>query len=79
MHRNAGDLNGWDVRDKLGDIHVPSLVINGARDFCQDWVVAPFVENIPDVKWVKFENSSHTPFFEERERYMKVLADFLEL
>jgi hypothetical protein len=25
------------------------------------------------------ENSSHTPFFEERERYMQLVSDFLKL
>ncbi|KAI5836129.1 proline-specific peptidase [Schizophyllum commune Tattone D] len=74
---NAGDLSNWDVRDKLGEIDVPTLVINGARDFAQDWVVAPFVENIPDVKWVKFENSSHTPFWEERDEFNRVVAEYL--
>ncbi|KAL1737096.1 Alpha/Beta hydrolase protein [Schizophyllum commune] len=74
---NAGDLSNWDVRDKLGEIDVPTLVINGARDFAQDWVVAPFVDNIPDVKWVKFENSSHTPFWEERDEFNQVVADYL--
>ncbi|KAL1679929.1 Alpha/Beta hydrolase protein [Schizophyllum commune] len=74
---NAGDLNGWDVRDKLGEIDVPSLVINGARDFCQDWVVAPFVEKIPDVKWVKLEHSSHCPFWEERDKFNQVVAEYI--
>ena len=77
LFRNAGDLSNWDVRDKLGEIDVPTLVINGARDFAHDWVVAPFVEGIPDVKWVKFENSSHTPFWEERDDFNRVVAEYL--
>ncbi|KAL1661748.1 hypothetical protein GGF50DRAFT_117652 [Schizophyllum commune] len=42
MNAQGGELHGWDVRDKQGDIDVPTLVINGARDFAQDWIVAPF-------------------------------------
>ena len=61
----------------MGEIDVPTLVINGARDFAQDWVVAPFVENIPDMKWVKFEHSSHTPFWEERDDFNQVVAKYL--
>ena len=65
------------MRDKLGEINVPTLVINGARDFAQDWIVAPFVEKITGAKWVKFEHSSHTPFWEERDKFDQVVAEYL--
>ena len=42
-------------------------------------VVAPFFEKLPKVKWVTFEGSSHTPHWEERDRYMKLVADFLSM
>jgi pimeloyl-ACP methyl ester carboxylesterase len=45
----------------------------------QDFVVKPFFDKIQKVKWVTLENSSHTPFFEERERYMQLVAEFLSL
>ncbi|KAL1752437.1 Alpha/Beta hydrolase protein [Schizophyllum commune] len=77
MNAQGGELHGWDVRDKLGDIDVPTLVINGARDFAQDWIVAPFVEKISGVNWVKFEHSSHTPFWEERNKFNQVVAEYL--
>ena len=38
LRRNAGDLSNWDVRNKLEEIDVPTLVINGARDFAQECV-----------------------------------------
>ncbi|KAL1707535.1 Alpha/Beta hydrolase protein, partial [Schizophyllum commune] len=77
MNAQGGELHGWDVRDNLGDIDVPTLVKNGARDFAQDWIVAPFVEKISGVKWVKFEHSSHTPFWEERDTFNQVVAEYL--
>jgi pimeloyl-ACP methyl ester carboxylesterase len=52
-------------------------VINGKYDVVQDFVVEPFFKHIPRVKWVRFENSSHTPFWEERERYMELVGDFI--
>ncbi|OJT01711.1 L-amino acid amidase [Trametes pubescens] len=70
---------GWSIIDRLHLVRVPTLVLNGRKDISQDFVVAPFFERIPKVKWVTFENSSHTPFFEERERYMQVVAGFLKL
>jgi L-proline amide hydrolase len=39
--------------------------------------VQPFFDNIPDVRWEIFENSSHMPFIEEPERYLDVVEGFL--
>ena len=72
-------MNDWSIEDRLPLIHVPTFVINGRADIAQDFVVAPFFEKIEKVKWVTFENSSHTPHWEERERYMRLLAEFLAL
>ena len=58
---------------------MPTLVLNGRKDIAQDYVVAPFFEKIPKVKWITFEASSHTPFWEEREAYFRRVAEFLEL
>jgi pimeloyl-ACP methyl ester carboxylesterase len=78
LHRFVpGRLSDWDIRDKLHHIDVPSLVINGVDDFAQDFVVEPFFRFIPKAKWVRFEKSSHTPFWEERERYNQVVRSFL--
>ena len=63
--------------DKIETIAVPTLIINGVDDEAQDECVGPFFDKIPKVKWVQFAASSHMPFFEERERYFKVVADFL--
>jgi len=39
--------------------------------------VQPFFDNIPNVRWEIFENSSHMPFIEEPERYREVVEAFL--
>jgi pimeloyl-ACP methyl ester carboxylesterase len=62
---------------RLHEIEVPTLIINGKYDVCRDSVVKPFFERIPRVKWVRFEKSSHTPFFEEREEFMSLVAGFV--
>jgi pimeloyl-ACP methyl ester carboxylesterase len=72
-------LANWTIVDRLDQINVPTFVIDGRQDIAQDFVVAPFFQKIKKVKWVTFANSSHTPFYEERELYMKAVADFLEL
>ena len=72
-------LKDWTIVDRLHLVRVPTFVINGRKDISQDFVVAPFFERIPRAKWVTFENSSHTPFWEERERFMQLVGDFLKL
>lgn len=71
-------LDGWSIVDQLHAVDVPTLTTNGRYDIAQDYVVRAYHENIPGAKWVRFENSSHMPFWEERARYMEVLRRFLE-
>lgn len=75
---NESFLSNWTIIDRLHSIKSPTLVINGRFDIAQDFVIHPFVENIRGAKWVKFENSSHTPFWEERESYFEVVGKFLK-
>ncbi|KAF8837469.1 proline-specific peptidase [Paxillus ammoniavirescens] len=71
-----GTLKTWSTIDRLHSITCPTLVANGAEEGAQDFVVAPFIERIPKVKWVKFAKS-HCPFWEDREYYFKTIGDFL--
>ena len=59
-------------------IEVPTLLLNGAYDEAADSTVLPFFRLIPKVKWFTFAESSHTPQWEEREKYMMLVADFLK-
>ncbi|KIK65775.1 hypothetical protein GYMLUDRAFT_159648 [Collybiopsis luxurians FD-317 M1] len=86
QHRNGpsefhitGSLATWSVVKEVHKINVPTLITNGRYDEAQDETVLPFFNEIPRVKWVRFENSSHMPHFEEQERYMEVIKVFLGL
>ncbi|KAG6843540.1 hypothetical protein H0H93_000692, partial [Arthromyces matolae] len=68
----TGTLKTWTIVGGLHTIKTPTLMINSVYDEAQDVCMLPFFNNIPRVKWVQFANSSHVPFFEERERYMQV-------
>ncbi|KAG5642146.1 hypothetical protein DXG03_003576 [Asterophora parasitica] len=74
---SAPILEDWSIIDRLHLIRVPTFVINGRKDISQDFVVKPFFDGIQKVKWVTLENSSHCPFFEERDRYIQLVGDFL--
>ncbi len=73
----TGALKGWDIRDRLGEIDVPTLVIRGRYDMCTDPIAATLVDGIPGAREVVLEHSSHTPVLEETGRYLEVVSAFL--
>ena len=74
----TGVLAGWDVRDRLGEIGVPTLVLRGGHDACTPPIAETMVQGIADTQYAVFEHSAHIPFVEEPDRYREVLTDFLE-
>lgn len=80
----VGTVKDWDYTQKLHTLtneSVPGgvLLINGKYDEAQDEVVWPFFHNIAArTKWITFPLSSHTPFLEETEAYIKALGEFLQ-
>jgi pimeloyl-ACP methyl ester carboxylesterase len=76
--RPTGRLRGWDVRPRLSEIDLPTLITSGRYDCCTPALAKEAHRGIPDSEWVLFEESSHTAFVEEPERFRAVLADFLE-
>lgn len=72
-----GTLKDWSIVDRLHQIDVPTLVINGRHDEATDDCVRPYVENIPGALWHRFADSSHMPHVEERDAYMRVVGAFL--
>ncbi|HEY5659284.1 MAG TPA: proline iminopeptidase-family hydrolase [Gaiellaceae bacterium] len=74
----TGALKGWDTRDRLHEIDVPTLVIRGAYDMCTAPVAAELVNGIKGAREVVFEASSHTPALEESDRYVAVVGAFLK-
>ncbi|WP_191059690.1 proline iminopeptidase-family hydrolase [Geminicoccus harenae] len=73
-----GTLKDWSVIGRLGRIQVPVLLISGRHDEATPKVVQPFADEIPDVRWTIFEQSSHMPHVEEREACMELVAGFLD-
>ena len=76
--RLTGELSDWDISDKLDRVRVPSLVINGSKDMVQDFVIAGYFWGIKKSKWVTLENTSHIPFWEEREKYIRLVGEWLD-
>jgi proline-specific peptidase len=72
----TGALKGWDTRERLHEIDVPTLVIRGRYDMCTEPIAAELVNGIKGAREVVLEHSSHTPCLEETPRYLEVVRDF---
>ena len=72
-----GSIKDWQSKDRLGDIDVPTLLTSGRYDEATPALQETLRDGIPNSEWVLFEESSHTPFVEERDRYRQVLGDWL--
>jgi L-proline amide hydrolase len=72
----TGALKGWDTRDRLHEIDVPTLVIRGRYDMCTEPIAVELVNGIRGARDVVLDNSSHTPVLEESERYLRIVGEF---
>lgn len=72
-----GTLKDWDITSRLGEIHLPTLLISGRYDEATPRIVEQVHAGIPGSEWVLFEQSSHLPHVEEPERFLSVVNQFL--
>lgn len=73
----VGTLRSWSVVDRVQDIAVPTLLVNGGHDEATPATMQPFADAIPDVRWTTFQDSSHMPHVEEEEAFLRVVGGFL--
>ncbi len=72
------DLAKYDMWPMLPTFKMPTLVLTGRFDIN----VAPSTawkihKAIPGSRWEVFENSGHLPYFEEPDKFVRVVGDFL--
>jgi L-proline amide hydrolase len=72
-----GSIKDWQAKDGLGSIDVPTLLVSGRYDEATPALQETLAAGIPASEWVVFEESSHLPHVEERDRYMQVVGDWL--
>jgi proline iminopeptidase len=74
----TGTIRDINIVADLSQIRVPTLVTGGRYDEVTPAVAQQIQSAIPGSRRVTFENSSHTAFWEEREKFMSVVAAFLQ-
>lgn len=65
------------VKDRLGSIDVPTLLVSGRYDEATPALQETLQSGIRGAEWVVFDESSHMPHVEERDRYMRVVDEWL--
>ena len=81
----TGIGNQWSVLDQLPQITEQTLpggllVLNGKHDLNSDGVVAPFLERTGKglrKQWMVFEESSHMAMYEEEDKVLTTISEFL--
>ena len=79
-HNYAFSVNNpaFDVRDRLPQLRVPTLVMCGGNDWITPLAKSQeIVSLIPASRLEVFDQSGHMPMFEEPERFQAVLRAFL--
>ena len=75
---NEQEAETFDLRPRLNEIAVPTLVIVGRHDFITNVTMAEeMVSRIPDARLELFEDSGHYALVEEPEKFRRVLKEFV--
>lgn len=70
-------LNSWDVRDALGDLNLPVLIIGGRNDRLIPPESLQKVANmLPNGRLIIWPRMGHAPQLEQPERFIKILLKF---
>jgi proline iminopeptidase len=78
-HFSGEGYGGIEVQDRLRHVRQPVLVLAGRHDrICPVAAAEAMAASLPNAELVVFENSAHTAFVEEQDRYLSVVGDFLE-
>lgn len=72
-----GNLADWDRVDRLHEIRVPTLITVGRHDELTPACSEQIHEHMPDSRLAVFDDGSHMTFWEETDRYLQVVDDFL--
>lgn len=76
--RGVLSATDYDVRDRLKEIDVPTLVITSDEDFVIPKRSQRFMhENIKDSKWVVVEDAGHAIMYEKPDEFLEILLDYL--
>jgi proline-specific peptidase len=80
---NLGDdlpsrLKEWNITDRLPEIRLPCLVTTGKYDHESPKSAQAIHRGVAGSKFIMFDKGSHTPYWEDRVRFIELVRDFLD-
>jgi proline iminopeptidase len=72
-----GNLASVEYADRLGALHVPTLITVGDHDECDPSIARDLQRSIPGSQLVVFPESGHMTFVDQPTLFLKSLDDFL--
>lgn len=73
----TGNLKNWDVSARLNEIKIPTLILVGKHDELPPPLSVDMHRRIRGSKLVTFARGSHLLMFEEPERYITTIKNFI--
>ena len=73
-----GTWKDWDITARLPEIKVPTLVTVGRYDEVTPKIAESIHKGIPGSELRVFENSAHLTMWDEKEKYLQAVKEFLE-
>ncbi|WP_026694237.1 proline iminopeptidase-family hydrolase [Peribacillus kribbensis] len=73
----TGNLKEFNCVEDLHKIHVPSLFMCGRYDEAVPETTLHYSRQIQGAEFHVFEESSHTPYLEQTDEYLKVVGEFI--
>ena len=74
----SGKLENWNVKDQLGKITVPTLVIGARHDTMDPGHMKWMSTAVKNGTYLYCPNGSHMSFYDDQKNYMKGLINFLK-
>ena len=72
-----GNLTSVEYADRLGSLHVPTLITVGDHDECDPSIARDMQRCIPGSKLVVFPDSGHMTFVDQPAMFLKAVDDFI--
>lgn len=72
-----GSLRNYSALSKLDSINVPTLLLSGKYDEATPIQIEKAHRSIKNSEWILLENSSHSGFVEEQEKYLDILLQYI--
>jgi len=72
----SGNLKDFEYVDRLHEIKVPSLIVNGEEDLCSPVIAKCMYDNIPNSEWEMYMYAKHMCFVDENEKYIELARNW---